>query len=572
MVYRRFLTVFALLLVIGPVAAQERPIIDYNTLFHPVVGQNGMVSTQEAVASRVGLDILRAGGSAVDAAVAVGFALVVTLPKAGALGGGGFMLLYLAADDRTIAIDYREQAPARSYRDMFLDSGGEVDNRRARFSHLSAGVPGTVAGLVHVLERYGTLPLDRVLAPAIELAAAGIEVTPALFDSLNRRGQRLRNNPASAAKFFKADGSLYQPGEIWRQPDLARTLRQIADHGAAVFYNGEIAAMIVAEMEAHGGLITGDDLKSYRVVEREPVRGSYRGYEIVSMPPPSSGGIHLIQMLNILEGYPLAASGHNSAETLHVMAETMKLAYADRSEYLGDPDFFEVPVASLTSKAYADRLRSTISAARARPSVEIRPGLKVAWESPDTTHFSVMDKAGNAVSNSYTLNFSYGSGITVAGAGFLLNNEMDDFSAKPGTPNAFGLIGGQANAIAPGKRPLSSMTPTLLFKDGKPVLATGSPGGGRIINVVLQVLLNTIDHGMNIAAASSVPRIHHQWLPDILFLEPGISPDTARLLEARGHVVKFTRGLGSLESIGRHDGLFYGASDPRRPAAATYGY
>ncbi len=572
MVYRFFLTVFAFMLVIGPVAAQERPIVDYNTLFHPVVGKNGMVSSQEAVASRVGLDILKAGGSAVDAAVAVGFALAVTLPKAGNLGGGGFMLLYLAADDRTIAIDYREQAPERSRRDMFLDSAGDVDAKRARFSHLSAGVPGTVAGLVHVLESYGTMPLDRVLAPAIELAAGGIEVTHALFDSLNGRGQRLRNNPASAAKFFKADGSLYQPGEIWRQPDLASTLRQIAGAGAAAFYDGEVAAGIVAEMAAHGGLITRDDLKSYRVVEREPVRGSYRGYEIVSMPPPSSGGIHLIQMLNILEGFAIAASGHNSAETLHLMAETMKLAYADRSEYLGDPDFFEVPVAALTSKAYADRLRATISAARARPSVEIRPGLKVAWESPDTTHFSVMDKAGNVVTNSYTLNFSYGSGITVAGAGFLLNNEMDDFSAKPGTPNAFGLIGGQANAIAPGKRPLSSMTPTLLFKDGKPVLATGSPGGGTIINVVLQVVLNTVDHGMNIAAASSVPRIHHQWLPDMLFLEPGISADTARLLEAKGHVIKFGRGLGSLESIRRRDGLFFGASDPRRPAAATYGY
>ena len=572
MVYRRFLTVFVLLLVIGPVAAQERPIIDYDTLFHPVVGQSGMVSTQEAVASRVGLDILRAGGSAVDAAVAVGFALAVTLPQSGNLGGGGFMLLYLAADDRTIAVDYREQAPGRSHRDMFLDSGGEVDNRRARFSRLSAGVPGTVAGLVHVLERYGTMPLDGVLAPAIELAAGGIEVTHAFFDSVNRRGQRLRNNPASAAKFFKADGTPYRPGEIWKQPDLARTLRQIAGDGARAFYDGEIAAKIVAEMKAHDGLVTAGDLKSYHVVEREPVRGSYRGYEIVSMPPPSSGGIHLIEMLNILEGSAIAASGHNSAETLHLMAETMKLAFADRSEYLGDPDFFEVPVAALTSKAYAERLRSGISAARARPSVEIRPGLKVAHESTDTTHFSVMDKAGNVVANTYTLNLSYGSGITVAGAGFLLNNDMDDFSAKPGTPNFYGLIGGQANAITPGKRPLSSMTPTLVFKDGKPVLATGSPGGGKIINVVLQVLLNTIDHGMNIAAASSVPRIHHQWLPDTLLLEPGISPDTARLLEAKGHQIKYTRGLGSLESVARHDGLFYGASDPRRAGAATYGY
>ncbi|MFQ5534614.1 MAG: gamma-glutamyltransferase [Sphingomonadales bacterium] len=568
----RIWTFVAVFLVVLPVRAADRAILDYDQLFHPVVGLNGMVSSQEAVASAVGLDILKKGGNAVDAAVAVGFALAVTLPKAGNLGGGGFMLVHLAEEGKTIAIDYREQAPARAGRDMFLDPDGEVNQRLTRFSHLSAGVPGTVAGLAHVLERHGTMPLDEVLAPAIELAENGIVITHALADSLGGRGKRLRANPASLEKFFKPGGEAYRPGDLFKQPDLAWTLRMIARHGANAFYKGAVADKIVAEMKAHGGLVSLQDLAAYKVVEREPVRGAYRGIDVISMPPPSSGGVHIIQMLNILEGLPLRRTGHNSAQTLHYLAETMKLAYADRGEYLGDPDFYDVPVQALTSRSYAERLRAGISADTARPSSDIKPGRLPPRESPDTTHFSVMDQAGNAVANTYTLNFSYGSGITVAGAGFLLNNEMDDFSAKPGTPNAFGLIGGAANAIEPGKRPLSSMTPTMLFKDGKPFLVTGSPGGSTIITVVLQVLLNVVDHGMNIAAASSVPRIHHQWLPDQLFVEPGVSPDTVRLLQSRGHTVKFTRGLGSTESITWVDGVFYGASDPRRPGAATYGF
>ncbi len=570
----RFLFAAALVCVavVPALAANERPIIDYSSIFHPVVARNGMVATQDARVSRIGVDILKAGGNAVDAAVAIGFALAVTLPRAGNLGGGGFMLVYLEKEGRTIAIDYREAAPANARRDMFLGPSGEVDPSLSRYGHMAAGIPGTVAGLIHALENYGTMDLKTVIAPAIRLAREGFAISFDLSGALKRRGKRLKVSKAAAAIFFKPGGGFYEGGERLVQKDLAWTLEQIARDGRAAFYEGEVAAKIVADMAAHGGLITARDLKNYKVIERAPVEGSYRGYTIRAMPPPSSGGVHLVQLLNILEGDDIAGLGHNSAATLHLMAEAMKLAYADRSEYLGDPDFHDVPVAGLTAKEYAAGQRKSISPDRARPSSEIKPGQPAPPESPDTTHYSVMDGHGNVVANTYTLNFSYGSGHVVAGAGFLLNNEMDDFAAKPGVPNAFGLMGGEANAVEAGKRPLSSMTPVILFRDGKPFLVTGARGGSTIITVVLQTILDVVDHGMNVAAAAAAPHIHHQWLPDKLFVEPGISPDTIRLLEAKGHNVQQRGAMGSTQTIMRRDGLFFGAADPRRQDAAAIGY
>ncbi len=568
------IALLTLVLAVGSVRAQGVPVPSSRDIFHPVYGRHGMVSTQEATATRIGLEILKQGGNAVDAAVAVGFALAVTLPRAGNLGGGGFMLVHDAASGRTVAIDYRETAPAAAHRDMYLDEKGEVDTRRARTGYTSIAVPGTVAGLVLALERYGTMPLREVVAPAIRLARDGFVVTRAFRDSFTpRRRDKLMRWPESRRIFLKPDGALYEVGERFVQTDLARSLTEIAEHGAAAFYEGAIAKRIVADMEANGGLITGEDLAAYRPVVREPVRGTYRGYEIVSMPPPSSGGIHLIQILNILEGYDLAAFGHNSARTLHYMAEAMKLAFADRSKYLGDPDFWRVPVKGLTSKAYAARLRAAIDPGVARRADEIAPGNPESYESRETTHFSVVDRWGNAVSNTYTINLGYGSGIVAEGTGILLNNEMDDFSAKPGTPNVFGLIGGEANAIAPGKRPLSSMTPTIVFKDGEPFLVTGSPGGSRIITTVVQLVVNVIDYRMNVAAATAAPRIHHQWRPDRLRYERGISPDTLELLAGRGHILRPSAAMGATQSILRlSDGTLTGASDPRRPGALTLGY
>ncbi len=564
--------VLALSVLVPPAAAQDAAILSGRDIVHPVFAENGMVASQEAVATGVGVEILRAGGNAVDAAAAVGFALAVTLPRAGNLGGGGFMMIHLAESGDTVALDYRETAPAAATRNMFLDAEGAVDQERARFSHLAVGVPGTVAGLALAVERYGTLSLAEVLAPAIRLADEGIVVTGDLARSLEQRRERLGRWPASAAIFLKPGGALYRRGERLRQADLAWSLRQIAERGPAAFYEGVIAQRIVADMAANGGLITAADLGAYRAVVRAPVRGRYRGVEIASMPPPSSGGVHLVQILNILEGYPIGELGHNGAETIHLMAEAMKLAYADRSEHLGDPDFWRVPVAGLTDKAYARKLAAGIDRRRARPAGEIKPGNPAPYESEDTTHFSVMDRFGNVVSNTTTINFSYGTGIVAAGTGILLNNEMDDFSAKPGVPNAYGLVGGAANAVEPGKRPLSSMTPTILFKDGRPLLATGSPGGSRIITTVLQIVMNVVDHGMNVAAASAAPRIHHQWLPDQLRIETGLSPDTLKALAVKGHELAAGNAMGSTQTVGRAQDGFVGASDPRRPGALSLGY
>ena len=568
----RPITHLALTIIIFSVVTLTRadatppPIIRYDNIHHPVLGRHGMVATQHSLASQVGADLLQQGGNAVDAAVGVGFALAVVLPRAGNLGGGGFMLLHLAKENQTIALDYREMAPAAAYRDMYLDQHGRVDKNKARFSHAAAGVPGTVAGLLHAHRKYGKLSLAKVMGPALALAEQGFPITHDLADKLTHYSH-VRKNPAARQAYYKADGSPYRAGEILRQPDLAWSLKQIMSHGQSAFYQGAIADRIVAEMKAHNGLITHQDLAQYRVVERAPVKGVYRGYEIASMPPPSSGGVHLVQMLNTLANFPITEMGYGSSRAIHTMTEAMKWAYADRSQYLGDPDFVEVPVAALISKAYAAKIADKIDPDQAVPSSQIKPGLKLPAESRDTTHYSIMDADGNAVANTYTLNFSFGSGIMVPGTGILLNNEMDDFAAKPGTPNAFGLLGGDANKIEPGKRPLSSMTPTLVFKDGKPYMATGSPGGSLIITSTLQVISNVVDHGMNIASAVSSPRFHHQWQPDKLFMEPGFSPDTQALLRAKGQQIKSANSMGSAQSIIWQNGIFYGAADPRRPDA-----
>ena len=568
-------------MLLAPLLNANQPaIIDYNDRFHPVASQSGMVVSQEALASRIGADILARGGNAIDAAVATGFALAVTLPQAGNLGGGGFMMIYLADEKRTLAVDYREMAPLTAHRDLFLGEDGEVDKNKARYSRYSAGVPGTVAGLIHALNTYGTMSLQEVLKPAIKLAKNGIHVTRPLAFSLARAEQRLKKSPASTGYYFLPDGSPLPEGYFWQQNDLARTLKQIASTNGEAFYKGVIAKQIVAEiqrqnggeLEERRGLISLEDLANYTVIEREAVTGSYRGYDIAAMPPPSSGGVHLVQMLNMLEGWELNPLGHNSADYLHRLIESMRRAYADRSEYLGDPDFNPVPVAELTDKAYATRLRNSIDLKTATASAAIKPGLTLPEESPQTTHFSVWDKHGNVVSNTYTLNFSYGSGIAVAGAGFLLNNEMDDFSAKLGVPNAYGLVGGTANAIEPRKRPLSSMTPVIVFKDGKPVLTTGSPGGSSIINTVLQTILNVVDFEMNIAEAAAQPRIHHQWLPDQVFYEADINVDTRKRLEAMGHVLKSSsRVIGRTQTISSDGKYIYGANDTRWPGGEAAG-
>tara|TARA_R110000823_G_scaffold198080_3_gene329116 strand:- start:119 stop:1864 length:1746 start_codon:yes stop_codon:yes gene_type:complete len=572
-------TLLALLLQIIPAAvyaatdAGSEPIIDHRQRFLPVVAQHGMVVGPEQLAAEVGLQILRDGGNAVDAAVATGFALAVTYPRAGNLGGGGFMLVHLADENRQTLIDYRETAPAAAGPDLFLDASGKVDRLRTYFSHQSAAVPGTVAGLLYALDTYGSISREEALAPAIALASKGIAVSFALNFEINARAEQLARNAEAARIFLSPKGVAPAIGSIWRQPDLARTLKRIARHGRDGFYAGPVAERIAADMAQADGLITLADLAGYQPVERVPVRGNYREFTVVSTPPPSSGGVHILQMLNILEGFELGAMGHNSAVYLHHLTETMKLAYADRSVYLGDPDFVDVPVAKLTDKAYAARQRALIQPARATPSSDILPGRALAAEGTETTHYSVADAHGNVVSNTYTLNFSFGSHIAVPGTGMLLNNEMADFSASPGEANAYGLVQGEANRIQPGKRPLSSMSPTLVLRNGQPWLATGSPGGGIIINTVLQTILNAMDFDMNVAAAAAAPRIHHQWMPDVLRVEDGISPDTLTLLRAMGHNVDIgERTQGRTNSIMLRDGWLLGATDTRRPGGWVAGY
>jgi gamma-glutamyltranspeptidase/glutathione hydrolase len=572
---KRLSVIIFIFLLFAPNAltAQELPIDDPKDIFQPVVARKGMVSSANMYATEAGLQVLKEGGNAVDAAVTVGFTLAVTFPRAGNLGGGGFMLIHMADPKKVVAIDYRERAPKAASRDMFLDEKGNVDSEKSLHSLLAVGVPGTVAGLALALDKYGTISLERALRPAIELAEKGFPMDSELRRSLISVKDRMMASTASMKIFYKDGGASYEKGEVFRQKDLAWSLGQIAKHGPDAFYKGKIAEKIVHYMKGEAGLITLEDLASYNPVIREPVYGTYRGYDIYSMPPPSSGGVHLIQMLNILERFPRGLYGHNTAKTIHTLVETMKLAFADRSKYLGDPDFVAVPVAGLISKDYASELQRKLNTERATPSGKISPGTPSRnKEGVDTTHFSVIDIHGNAVSNTYTLNFSYGTKLTVPGTGILLNNEMDDFSSKPGVPNAYGLTGGEYNSIEPEKRMLSSMTPTIVLKDNKLYLITGSPGGSRIITAVLQIILNVVDFDMNIAAATNAVRVHHQWLPDEVVVEEGLNGDAVRLLREMGHRVLIGNTIGSTESVMKIGDFLYGASDPRTPGSLTEGY
>jgi len=568
---RHWFISFLLFFICQQSFAAPPAILSKNAIYSPTVAKQAMVVTSDKIASEIGLQVLQQGGNAVDAAVTIGFTLAVTLPRAGNIGGGGFMLIHDAKTGNVIAVDYREKAPKNAHKDMYLDKAGNPDNQLSRFSYLAVGVPGTVAGLALALEKYGTLSLADALQPAIELAEKGFPMHHVLRDSLLRGEKRLKKSAETSRLFFKEDGSAYALGEQFVQPELASTLKQIAEQGVSAFYEGEIAKKIAADMAANNGLITLEDLKAYRPAIRQPIHGTYRGYDVYSMSPPSSGGVHIVQILNILEQFSIKEFGHNSQASLHVMAEAMKRAYADRSEYLGDTDFVKVPLKGLTSKAYAKSLAAQIPLDKATPSKSIAPANPIPYESNETTHFSVIDKAGNAVANTYTLNFSFGSGLTAKGTGFLLNNEMDDFSAKAGVPNAYGLIGNAANAIAPEKRMLSSMSPTIVMHNQKPFLVTGSPGGSRIITTTLQVIMNVIDHGMNIQEAVNAPRVHHQWLPDEIRIEKGISIDTQRLLTEMGHTMVEKNPMGSAASIlidaATH--TYYGAADPRRQGFAV---
>lgn len=540
-----------------------------------------MVVTAHGLASEIGADILRQGGNAVDAAVAVGFALAVVYPRAGNLGGGGFMVLHLA-DGRDVVIDYREAAPAAAGSDVYLDASGDIIAGASTLGYRAAGVPGTVAGLALALEKFGTMDLARVIEPARRLAAEGFVVTPAFAQSLRQSAEGLSLYPESNRIFLK-EGAYWQTGERFTQPDLAATLERIQAGGSDGFYRGETAERIVAAMEANDGLIRAEDLAGYAPVERDVLRGTYRGLEILTMPPPSSGGIALLQMLHMLEPYDLAAMGFQGSDTLHLMTEAMRRAFRDRAEFPGDPAFVPVPSEGLIDPEYALARMADFDPQQASRSEAIQPGDPRGLESADTTHFSIIDGDGNAVSNTYTLNLAYGSKVTVPGIGVLLNNEMDDFTSKPGVPNAYGLIQGEANAIAGGKRPLSSMTPTIVLREGNVYMVIGSPGGPKIINVVLQVILNVVDHGMNIQQAIEMPRVHHQWMPDALRYEPfAMAPDVMRDLEMRGHKLKpfiedrprdrsyWGDAAGILVDL--ETGQIQGASDPRNPRATAVGY
>ena len=541
----------------------------------PVRAPHGMVASADKIASQIGVDIMKRGGNAVDAAVAVAFALAVTYPVAGNLGGGGFMM-YRRADGNVTAIDYRETAPASATRDMYLGPDGELiqGEGSSLVGYRASGVPGTVAGMEMALKQYGSgkLKWAELLEPARKLAADGFAVSERTARSLETNQETFARFPDSH-RIFLRDGKLHREGEILRQPELAATLARLQKKGPREFYEGETARLIAADMERNRGLITLDDLRGYKPKERTPLRGAYRGHEIISMPPPSSGGAVLLQMLNILEGFDLKKLGPLSSDNYHLLIETMRRAYADRAEYMGDADFGPVPVSGLIDKEYAERQRSTIDPERASSSSEVRAGKPPGHEATETTHFTIVDAAGNAVSNTYTLNGAFGSGVVAQGTGVLLNNEMDDFTAKAGAPNLFGAIQSARNAIVPQKRPLSSMTPTFVLRpDGSLYFAIGTPGGTTIINTVLQVISNVIDHGMDLQAAIDAPRVHHQWLPDEVVAEPlGLSADTRKALEARGHKISTVeRDMSDAQGvmIEEKTGVRLGASDSRRDGAA----
>jgi gamma-glutamyltranspeptidase/glutathione hydrolase len=527
----------------------------------PVHARHAMVVVEEPLAADVGLRVLRSGGNAIDAAVAIGFALAVTYPYAGNLGGGGFLLAHFA-DGRSTFIDFREKAPMAATRNMYLDSDGNV-TQDSVVGWRAAGVPGTVRGLELAHQKYGHKPWAELLDPAIRLASQGYPVSYNMDASLRSENETrlLSQFPESKRIFLSA-----HYGEKFVQPELAATLKRIRDRGASDFYDGETARKLAAAMAANGGLITLADLKEYRAVEREPLHGHYHGDEVITSPPPSAGGVGLLQMLGMLEGSGYEKGGAGSAASIHYVTEVMRRFYADRSQYFGDPDFYKVPISKLLDPKYIARRRSSIDPLHATPSSEIRPGISVR-EGSETTHFNVVDSEGNAVAMTYTLNNGYGSGVTVPGLGFLLNDEMDDFASKPGAENLFHLIQGESNAIQPGKRPVSSMTPTIVLRDGKLFLMLGAPGGSRIINGVLEVLLNVEDFHMNVQDAVDWPRFHHQWMPDVLYLERGISPDTVRILQGMGHNVSPLEGttpvIARVEAILNEGGWLQGAADPR---------
>ena len=539
----------------------------------PIRAKNGIVSSASRLASETGVQILKQGGNAVDAAVATAFALAVTWPSAGNIGGGGF-LVYHGEDGHATTFDFREKSAIAATEDMYLGPDGRVQNNSNHIGMLAIGVPGTVAGLYKAHQELGSLPWAELVAPAAKMARDGIPITYSLQTGFERSANRFRQYPSSAKKFFKSDGSLYQLGETWVQPDLAHTLDLIQRNGRDGFYRGENAKRLADFMENNGGLITEEDLANYEAIERKPIRGSYRDFDIISMPPPSSGGVALVEMLNILEDYDLSGMGHNTADYLHLLTETMRRAYADRAEHLGDPDFNEdMPISRLLDKVYAAKLRSTISLDKKSESSPSQ--FAQAYESEETTHFSVVDRDGNMVSLTYTLEFSYGSAIVVEGGGYLLNNELGDFNAVPGMTDERGNIGTSPNLVAPQKRPLSSMTPTIVAQNGMPVFATGSPGGKTIINTTMQTILNVIDHGFNIAEAIEAGRIHHQWFPDITSVETNaISADTIRLYEAKGHRIRERSSQGAAMGVyhNRDEGMFEGASDSRRGDGAAVGF
>jgi gamma-glutamyltranspeptidase / glutathione hydrolase len=576
-VQRRWIAAIVLIVACCvPAAAQEQrrgfytpPAAD---TIHSVVAEHGMVVAQEKTAAQIGADVLRRGGNAVDAAVATGFAMAVTYPRAGNIGGGGFMVIHSAERHEDVAVDYRETAPAATTPQIFLGPDGKPDPAKSRDSALGIGIPGTVAGLTLALQKYGSgkFTLADLLRPAIELARDGVVVADDTADTLPDWHRRLARWPSSAKIFSRADGTSLREGDTLVQPDLAATLSAIAEQGPRGFYEGPVAEKLVKATRDAGGIMTSDDLKSYRAVIRAPVRGTYRGYDIVSMPQPSSGGVVLLETLNILEGFPMQDMKQGSAPSLHVMIEAMKRAYADRARYLGDPAFVNAPIATLISKDYAARQRASIDLERATPWTDALSATP-PHEGSNTTHFSIVDSSGNAVSNTYTLNFSYGVGLVAEGTGVLLNNELDDFTAAPGASNVYGLVGFEANLPGPGKRPLSSMSPTIVLKDDKPVLVTGSPGGSRIISTVLQVIVNVLDYRMDVAAAVDAPRLHHQWLPDEVRVERGFAENTLAALRAKGHRVIEPLGQTSANSIAVTAHGLRGAPDPRSRGAEAAG-